>query len=311
MNVVLLAVICVLVAFMIVQHQQKKARNKHLVYMAKKINSILSQDSKEQLLLMTDDQELRALLVEINLLLDKQHRERAMFEKSRHSMKRMLANISHDLKTPLTVVLGYIETLKNDQDVPFKERERRLRHVEKKTLEIIKFMNAFFDLAKLESGDKQIQLTKINMIEVCKQNILSFYDFVEAKGIEVDLQLPEEPVYVLGNKEALDRVLHNLLSNAIRHGGDGNVIGLALFYDDKQVYIEVWDKGKGIAEQEQDQVFERMFTLEESRNKAFQGSGLGLTITKRLVEKMNGKIHLHSIPNEKTTFTITFKRFTY
>lgn len=181
----------------------------------------------------------------------------------------------------------------------------------RKTLEIIQFMNAFFDLAKLESGDKQIQLTKINMIEVCKQNILSFYDFVEANGLEVDLQLPEEPVYVLGNKEALDRILHNLLSNAIRYGGDGNVVGLALFYDDKQVYVEVWDKGKGIAEQEQDQVFERMFTLEESRNKAFQGSGLGLTITKRLVEKMNGKIHLHSIPNEKTTFTITFKRFTY
>lgn len=86
------------------------------------------------------------------------------------------------------------------------------------------------------------------------------------------------------------------------------MLGLALAADETHVTIEVWDRGKGIQEQNLERVFERMFTLEESRNRAFQGSGLGLTITKRLVEAMDGSITLRSVPFQKTVFTIMLQR---
>lgn len=138
----------------------------------------------------------------------------------------------------------------------------------------------------MESEDKQIPITKIHINEVCKRNILHYYDAVQAKGFNAEIDIPDTPVYAHANEEALDRILQNLLSNAIQYGAVGKFIGLSLSYDETSIAISVWDRGKGISETDQQRVFERLYTLEESRNKAFQGSGLGLTITKRLVEKM-------------------------
>ncbi|MOA18680.1 Sensor protein SrrB [compost metagenome] len=106
-------------------------------------------------------------------------------------------------------------------------------------------------------------------------------------------------------------MLNNLVSNAIRYGGEGRVLGLKLSSDDRYVSIEVWDRGRGISASHQELVFDRMFTLEESRNKGFQGSGLGLAITKRLVEEMGGEITLVSTPFERTAFTVKLKRLVY
>ncbi|MNJ58294.1 Alkaline phosphatase synthesis sensor protein PhoR [compost metagenome] len=128
--------------------------------------------------------------------------------------------------------------------------------------------------------------------------------------MEAVIEIPDHPIYAYGNEEALERIFANLLSNAIRYGRDGQTLGLTLFADESHVKVEIWDRGKGIQEQNLERVFERMFTLEESRNRSFQGSGLGLTITKRLVEAMDGTILLHSIPYQKTTFTIQLQRAT-
>ena len=116
-----------------------------------------------------------------------------------------------------------------------------------------------------------------------------FYDLVTTKGFQVHIDIPERNIYALGNVEVLGRVLNNLISNAITYGDDGKALGMTLRDDDTGVYIDVWDKGKGIDESHIDKVFERMYTLEDSRNRLYQGSGLGLTITKRLVEAMDGK----------------------
>lgn len=226
-------------------------------------------------------------------------------------MKKMLANISHDLKTPLTVVLGYIEMLQLQGSASEGERQRLLAGVHAKTLEVLKIIHTFFDLAKLEAGDTDYPITKINVCEISRKNILSFYDMVTSMGLNITITIPETPMYALGNEEALDRVLNNLLSNALAYGADGNVIGLTVRNDETTIYIDVWDCGKGIDEYHIDSVFERMYTLEDSRNKSFQGSGLGLTITKRLVEMMDGSIQLSSIPYKKTIFTIALKRMMY
>ncbi|WP_419873548.1 ATP-binding protein [Candidatus Pristimantibacillus sp. PTI5] len=176
---------------------------------------------------------------------------------------------------------------------------------------MVAMLNKFFDLAKLESEDQLVPFAKINLNSFCKNIILFFFDTITSKGLEVDIVIPEQTIYALGNEDALERICSNLISNAIRYGSEGRVIGFGLRADAEKVDIEVCDRGRGISEQDQLHIFERLFKLEDSRNREYQGSGLGLTITKRLVEKLGGNIKVHSIPIKKTIFTVTLNKLNY
>ncbi|WP_336636040.1 sensor histidine kinase [Lysinibacillus fusiformis] len=311
MIIILLIIIVVLIGIVIFQWKTKKEQNQTIQYMNEKLRAIVQEKSNEKILVTTSNLQTQQLLISINAWLDHHQKVQATHRKMEDSMKKMLANISHDLKTPLTVVLGYIEMLQLQSSTSEEERQRLLTGVHAKTLEVLKIIHTFFDLAKLEAGDTDYPITKINVCEISRKNILSFYDMVTSMGLNITITIPETPMYALGNEEALDRVLNNLLSNALAYGADGNIIGLTVRNDETTIYIDVWDCGKGIDEYHIDSVFERMYTLEDSRNKSFQGSGLGLTITKRLVEMMDGSIQLSSIPYKKTIFTIALKRMMY
>ncbi|ATP40985.1 two-component sensor histidine kinase [Solibacillus sp. R5-41] len=307
----LMTLIIILVGVIFFQYRVQKSKSENLYYTYEKLQDIVEKQTGEKLLVFTDDAQLQKLLVAINLLLEAKQRTQADYLKVEISMRKMLANVSHDLKTPLTVVLGYMEILHTDHTLSEEERRALLTKVQTKTNEVIELIHKFFDLAKLESGDKEIELTRINMNEMCMQNILAFYDLLIAKGFSVHIEIPENQYYALGNVEVLSRVLNNLISNAITYGDDGKTLGITLRSDEKYIYIDIWDKGKGISESHIDKVFERMYTLEDSRNRLYQGSGLGLTITKRLVEALDGEIHLFSRPYEKTIFTIMLKRIQF
>lgn len=311
MIIFLSIIIIVLAGLNFFQYRTRNNDKENFTYIHKKLKQIIDRKTDEKLLLHTDDANLKQTLIEINRLLEHNQKMVANYNKTEISMRKMLSNISHDLKTPLTVVLGYIEIMLNDPNRNQDETEELLQKVHAKAVEVLDLINKFFDLAKLESGDKNLPLKRVNINEVCQKNILNFYEVLTAKGFDVAIELPEDNLYALGNEEELNRILNNLLSNAIQYGGDGKVLGLTLRRDEQFVYIDVWDKGKGISELHKDLVFERMYTLEDSRNKSYQGSGLGLTITKRLVEKMDGKIFLVSKPYEKTTFTVQLQRITY
>ncbi|PFO82131.1 HAMP domain-containing histidine kinase [Bacillus cereus] len=304
-------VIFILVGVIYFQYRIGKSKSVNVRYIYEKLQDIVKQQTGENLLVMTDDKELQKLLVVINHLLDAKQKTNADHAKVEISMRKMLSNISHDLKTPLTVILGYIEMLNVDKTMSEEERKELLEKVHVKTLEVMELIHKFFDLAKLESGDKAIEMTKVNMNEVCREKILSFYDLLTTKGFEVRIDILEKNVYALGNAEVLGRVLNNLISNAIAYGYDGKTLGMTLRDDDRCVYVDVWDCGKGIDESHIDKVFERMYTLEDSRNRLYQGSGLGLTITKRLIEALGGEIHLSSKPYEKTVFTIVLKKMEF
>ncbi|HEE9030136.1 TPA: HAMP domain-containing histidine kinase [Bacillus cereus] len=311
MSNLLIGIIFILLCVIYMQYKMRKNSSKNLRYTYEKLESIVNEKTGETLLVMTDDLELQKLLVAINQLLDAKQKTNADHAKVEISMRKMLSNISHDLKTPLTVILGYTEMLNKDKTINKEEQQILLEKVHTKTLEVMELIHKFFDLAKLESGDKAIEMTKVNMNEVCREKILSFYDLVTTKGFQVHIDIPERNIYALGNVEVLGRVLNNLISNAITYGDDGKVLGMTLRDDETNVYIDVWDKGKGIDESHIDKVFERMYTLEDSRNRLYQGSGLGLTITKRLVEAMDGKIHLSSKLYEKTIFTIVLTKIQF
>ncbi|MHA7962925.1 sensor histidine kinase [Paenibacillus sp. CAU 1782] len=257
-----------------------------------------------QLLHPSGDPDIQALLAAMNSFLTGKDKEAAQFKMTEAAMRRMLANVSHDLKTPLTVVLGYLETLHRRPDLPPDKREELLGKVHGKGLEVISLMNRFFDLALLEAGDRKLELARIHMNEACSANLLAFYELLESQQIQVDVSLPEQPVYAFANAEALDRILNNLISNAVKYGNEGRMLGLKLYSDHEWVYCEVLDRGKGIAEEHVGHVFERLYTLEDSRNKQYHGSGLGLSIAKRLAEQMGGDIELRSNPYVETVFAL-------
>lgn len=308
MTLLLLFIIALLIVLNLMQYTSRRNHAEQMKYMTDKLTFIMDESSQEQLLLMTDDLAVRHLLNAINRLLDQNRESVVNFTRTELAMRRMLANISHDLKTPLTVVLGYIETMINQPDIPDAEQDRLLSKVHMKAMEIVELINRFFDLAKLESGDKELPMTRVHMNEICRNNMLMFYDLIQSSGLEAVIEVPDTELYAWGNEEALDRVLNNVLTNAIRYGADGKMVGLTLRSSEDQVFIDVWDKGKGISEREQPLIFERMYTLEDSRNKSFQGSGLGLTITKRLIEQLGGEIRVSSTPFKRTVFTISLRR---
>ncbi|WP_102272506.1 sensor histidine kinase [Cytobacillus massiliigabonensis] len=285
--------------------------NKDINEISDKLTEIIQQETAEKVLLQTDEHFIQLLLIQINRLLDYNQRVAADYAKTQDSLRKMISNMSHDLKTPLTVILGYVEKLKLDKKITEEEKEMTLLRLHERVLSLISLLNQFFDLVKIESDDYVIPLSKIPINEICRKTVLEFYDLLIAKGLRVDIDIPEQNFYILGNEEALTRVLNNLISNSIRYGSDGGIFGLSLLEKEGAVAVEIWDRGKGIEEVHQDRVFERLYTLDDARNPQFQGSGLGLSITKRLTEAMKGTIHLSSKPFEKTTFTCVFKQITY
>lgn len=307
MSIFLAIVIILLLVIIVVQYNFSRSTSKDLDYITNKLKNMMEDNTSDKILVFTGDARLHSLLEQINNLLEYNQKRLVHFNKTEISMRKMLSNISHDLKTPLTVIFGYLETIKTFDNMREEEKEQILSRIYSKTQEILDLINKFFDLAKLESGDKEIPITRININEICRKNILSFYDILTSTGNEVSIEIPDENIYALANEEALDRILNNLITNSIKYGSSGKIIGLVLEKDEHFAYVKVWDRGKGIADIHKEKVFERMYTLDDSRNKLFQGSGLGLTITKRLVEKLGGEITLKSQPYEKTEFIVKLR----
>lgn len=306
--IVFLLLVCIVVLAGIVLYQQfafRSGMQGQLKQISRKLAEIQDTDSDEYVMNFTDNKALMELLAQINRLLEERKKIKADFRHSENSIKKMLSNISHDIKTPMTVILGYLEILKTDS---MKENEMILK-VEQKAQQVMDLIDQFFTLAKLEAGDTDIEISKTDICESCRESVLDFYEILTQKEFQVEAEIPEEPVFVQGNKDALRRILFNLISNAVRYGSDGKYMGIFFRSDDKYVYVDVEDRGKGIDKAFAQNVFERLFTMEDSRNREIQGNGLGLTIAQNLARQMGGEIILDSEPNRKTTFTVKLRKF--
>lgn len=271
-----------------------------------KLENIIETGSNEKVMIFTANPVLMNLGGQINRLLTDMQKLNANYKREQLSSKKMLSNISHDIKTPLTVILGYLEIMRLSH-----AEDEMLRKVEDQAKQVMNLINQFFTLAKLESGDMDVSLSKIDITETCRENVLSFYEILLQKKFEVDLSIPETPIYVLGNQDAIQRILSNLLSNAMRYGSDGKYLGIFLRDSEHSAYIDVVDKGKGIEQESIPNVFDRLYTMEDSRNREIQGNGLGLTIAKNLANRLGGDIYVTSTPNIKTIFTVKLKKISY
>ena len=297
----------VLVLLMLTILYQRFAFTKGIHAELKKISetlsAILETDSEEKVMVFTDDQMVQSLCAQINRLLEDRQKIRVDYRKQELSSKKMLSNISHDIKTPLTVILGYLEILR------LKDPENAaLQKTEVKAKQVMDLINQFFSLAKLEAGDRNLEITKVNITEICRENVLEFYEILQQREFTVELMIPEKSIYVQGEKKSVERILNNLISNVLRYGSDGNYIGVFLREDMEDVSIDVADRGKGIEKEFADSVFERLYTMEDSRNRKIQGNGLGLTIARNLARQMGGDILLESEPGRRTVFTVVLKK---
>lgn len=309
-TIIFFLVLCIILLVIIVLYQQftfRTGMQTKLNEISRKLKEITDTDSDERILVFTENRELMELAAQINRLLEKHLKVKADYRRSEIASKKMLSNISHDIKTPMTVILGYLEIMQ----IKRTNINEMLMKTEQKAKNVMELINQFFTLAKLESGDMDIELTKVDAGEVCRESILDFYEILMNNNFQVDIEVPEPPVYIQGNKDALQRILFNLISNVIRYGADGGYLGMTLRIDEKTAYIDVTDKGKGIDKIFAESVFERLFTMEDSRNRNIQGNGLGLTIAKNLALQLGGEISLESIPNVETTFTVKLKRIFY
>lgn len=278
---------------------QKSLRSIH-----KKLREIQDTGSNERIMVFTENRELMETAAQINSLLEEQQKLKVNYRRFETASRKMLANISHDMKTPMTVILGYLEIMSiNGEASP-----EMLQKTEQKARELMELVNQFFTLAKIEAGDTDLALSRMDACEICRESILDFYQLLSRKAFQVEVVLPQEAVYIQGNREALQRILGNLISNVIRYGSDGNYIGIFLESEEDNVSISVVDKGSGIDSASAEHVFDRLFTMEDSRNRRVQGNGLGLTIARNLARQLGGELTLESIPHVRTCFTVRLKR---
>ncbi|QAA30302.1 sensor histidine kinase [Clostridium manihotivorum] len=293
--VILIIIVCYLIS-KIIENKKK------LSYISSICDKVSSGNVNLRLRLSNTTHEERLLCNSINNMLNEFHGLQVSELESKESMKKMLSNISHDLRTPLTVMLGYIDQINYNENLPELDKKNYLLKLGNKTNEVINLINEFFSLSKLESGDKEILLSNINISETIREVILNFYDILTEKDLSTEIVIPDKDIYCLANKEALTRILENLITNSLKYGSDGTSIGIKVYEEENLVWIEQWDNGKGIDLSDKDKIFQRLYTVEDSRNKDYSGSGLGLTIVKALVQKMNSDIFVESLPYKKTTF---------
>lgn len=309
-TIIFFLLICIVILFITVLYQQFAFRTgiqKKIQKISEKLKEITDTNSSERVMVFTENKELMELAAQINRLLENHLKVKADYCRSEIASKKMLSNISHDIKTPMTVILGYLEIMR----INGTSTDEMLGKIEQKAENVMELINQFFTLAKLESGDMDIELSRIDVCEVCRESILDFYGILTNKNFQVDIDIPETSVYVHGNKEAIQRILFNLISNVIRYGVDGKYLGISLRTDKNAVFIDVIDKGKGIDKSFAASVFDRLFTMEDSRNRNIQGNGLGLTISKNLALQLGGDIILDSTPNIKTVFSVKLKKMSY
>lgn len=306
-STIMFPLVCIIIVLLFIVIGQRFAFTKRiqskLNEISQTLSDILENDSDEKVMVFTDDKALMNLNGQINRLLTDRQRIKVDFRRQEISSKKMLSNISHDIKTPLTVILGYLEIMRLENT-----KDETLKKVEAKAKQVMELINQFFTLAKLEAGDMNMEIGKVNINELCRENILDFYDILLQKSFDVEIIIPEQDIFVQGDRNAIQRILFNLISNAIRYGSDGKYIGFSLREEKSYVLIDIADKGKGIEKEFASSVFERLYTMEDSRNRNIQGNGLGLAIAKSLACQLGGDIILNSEPNVKTVFTVKLKK---
>ncbi len=252
---------------------------------AKELREIEQNPEENRILLISfPDKDAERLLEAVNAYILLTRKERIFYKRREKELRAQIENISHDLRTPLTAIIGYLELL--DADKWGREEEEMMTAVKKKAKALQSLLGNFYDLSRLEMNDYHFNLEKLDIVRLIRETSLLFYRQFEERGLSVDISMEDEPVYIQADIGAMERIIHNMLQNAFRYAE--TYLKIAVFRENGKTALSFENDTTVLQESEVEHLFERFYVQEKSRTS--QSSGLGLTINKLLAEAMGGSV---------------------
>nr|WP_243120731.1 HAMP domain-containing sensor histidine kinase [Clostridium perfringens] len=246
----------------------------------------------EKLRLSLPNKNIENLIVEINTLIDDKRKMENIYKEKDIELREAIANMSHDLRTPLTSIMGYVYLL-NDDKLDKEERKEYLKIIEKRSLVLNDLITNFYGLSRIQADQYEIKFEPVNLELVLGEIIAAFYETLDYKFGEPEINIEDGLGPVLGDKQALNRIFTNLIENMIKHG-EGEV-KISLKKKNKYIVMEFSNKAEELESKDVNRIFEKFFT--KDRMRTGQNTGLGLAIVKLLVEKQGQKIEAKKVGN--------------
>ncbi len=219
------------------------------------------------------------------------------------------ANVSHELKTPLTSIKGFVETLQEGalENPPMAQRFLRIIMMEVDRL--TRLINDILSISKMESGQTEVSNERVRIDQMMEDVAEMLTVHATEKGVELTVNQAKEPLYVWGNPDRVEQLLLNLMENAIKYNRPEGTVRASLYATQDTIQFLVSDTGIGIAEEHLPRLFERFYRVDKGRSRSMGGTGLGLAIVKHIAVSMGGMIEVHSKLGEGTEFLVTIPRY--
>lgn len=250
------------------------------------------------------DSDLEQLMKSINCTLDAVRNERREYAKRENEFQSQIEAISHDLRTPLTVILGYLRFLQKQYSSFTVEQKEILDVMERKTRSMEKLISQFYDYSRLTAGNYELEIEEIDVGRVLREMFAENCIVLEEARLNVQTDFPDHPVWVVGERTALERIISNLFQNAGRYAN--HFLHISIRENGTKIQIIFENDTKKIDTENVPYLFERFYVEDISRNKG--GTGLGLTIAKCLAEEMKGKLTAELIESKERSMSLL--RFT-
>jgi signal transduction histidine kinase len=226
-------------------------------------------------------------------------RDLASLESSRRSF---VANVSHELKTPMTTIGGFIDGIL-DGTIGADKQQHYLQIVSDEVKRLSRLVVSMLNLSKIEAGKLSLKRQDFDLCDMIFRTMLGFEQIVEQKQFRITGLENMESTIISGDKDMLTQVVYNLVDNAVKFTPEGGEIHFDVVHDMQKVYVSIRNSGKGISSEEIDRVFDQFYKVDKSRSFDVKGAGLGLYIVKSIVEMHGGAIKASSVENQYTEFS--------
>lgn len=233
--------------------------------------------------------QLGRLLSSFNVTLEEIQKERQKYAKREKEFQKQIENISHDLRTPLTVILGYLKLIKKSQSnqTTVNEELEEAMDIVRHKAEIMKnLVTQFYDFSRLNAGDYQLSLGKVDVARTLRESLMGNYQILEQTHLEIEIDIPERPIWGSGDEGALERIFLNLFQNAGRYADTFLYISIKEY--EGNVSVSFTNDTQILSEDDLSHLFKRFYMQNDSRNQG--GTGLGLTVAKSLAEGMGATL---------------------
>lgn len=267
----------------------------HIVKPMRHLSSVVSQiaagDLSARTQLKQRRDEVGQLAHDVDLMATRLEEARDQAAAADKARRYLVAAASHDLRTPLTALLAHAEAVRTGIS---EDPERSLTVIEEKGLMLKHLIDDLFELAALDAAPERWQTVRIDLAELVRQSVVSILPELEASGIEVEADIPEEPLWANLAPGKLQRVMDNLLTNAQKYGASGHWLGVRVTRRGDRIRVEVANRGAAIPDEVAGQLFERFYRADSARTSNVGGNGLGLAIAREIIMRHGGQIGVHS-----------------